>query len=576
MKKFLLIGIILLFVSAQLFYARAQENVTATDSDGGIVKKVEDALKTGDAAEGLEKASGDEQAQDNKNSDQKRADAKRQPSESSSTRQTAPSNRTSAPAASGGAPQRASDDAAASKDSTSGDAAGADTPKDAEGYHRMGLAHYQSKRFKEAVDAYKQALRLKPNDAQTYFDLGMAYYHLSRYEDAAQAYRRATRIRPDWAEAYFRAGWMYYVLGKKQAALEQHRSLQKLDSELATKLNRILSVEDQPPSGSKVSAKSDVTDQPKVTDKSQSASPPAISVPDEVKTKSDPVETGSATNDVGLSASAASPVEVAAPSKNEQPSKTSVSTPTPASDAAPISIYRVGAGDVLDIRLLNSPTNRSTLYTVVGGGLIEYPLAGGPVQVAGLTTDEIAARLAAELKRRHVEENAEVIVSVREYASHTVIISGLVNYPGTKVLRREAVPLYVVLAEAQPRPEAGRALIMRSTGQSPVIDLTDPAGMSTLVYAGDVITVSARQLQYYFIGGRVLAPGQKVFQPGITLLQAILAAGGVSRPEENIVEVSREGADGRLTATRYSLKDIRSGKVPDPRLQPGDRIEVGR
>jgi hypothetical protein len=58
-------------------------------------------------------------------------------------------------------------------------------------------------------------------------------------------------------------------------------------------------------------------------------------------------------------------------------------------------------------------------------------------------------------------------------------------------------PTYGALAEAQPRTEASRAGIMRSTVQSPVIDLADPVGMSTPVHTGYVITVSARQTQYY-------------------------------------------------------------------------------
>jgi len=40
-------------------------------------------------------------------------------------------------------------------------------------------------------------------------------------------------------------------------------------------------------------------------------------------------------------------------------------------------IYRVGIGDVLDIRLLNSAANNSsTLFTVVANGVIDLPIAG--------------------------------------------------------------------------------------------------------------------------------------------------------------------------------------------------------
>jgi protein involved in polysaccharide export with SLBB domain len=236
-------------------------------------------------------------------------------------------------------------------------------------------------------------------------------------------------------------------------------------------------------------------------------------------------------------------------------------------------IYRVGIGDVLDIRLLNSPNSRSTLFTVVGGGVIDLPVAGGTVSVAGLTPEEIQNVIAAELKRRAVEENARVSVGVREYVSHSITVTGLVSNPGTRFLRREMVPLYVVLAEAQLRNDGGRVVILRNGTPSQAYDLSDSATLNQNVQSGDVITVSGRPQEFYYIGGRINYPGQKVFQPGITLLQAILAAGGTAKNDSR-VEISREGADGRLVTIRYSTRQIKSGTVQDPKLQAGDRIEV--
>jgi protein involved in polysaccharide export with SLBB domain len=231
---------------------------------------------------------------------------------------------------------------------------------------------------------------------------------------------------------------------------------------------------------------------------------------------------------------------------------------------------------VLDIRLLNAQGRESTLFSVMAGGLLEYPLAGDPVPVAGLTTDEIDARLTSLVK---VYENPQIVVSVRNYASHTVIVTGLVNDPGTKVLRREAMPLYVVLAEAQLKPEAGRATIMRADGHSLDVTLTDPQATTTLVLPGDVITITApppAAPQFFYIGGQVTSPGQKDFHAGLTLTQAVLASGGTTRFAGSKVKVSRQGADGRLVTTEYNLKQIEAGKIPDPVLQPGDRLEVSR
>ncbi len=260
------------------------------------------------------------------------------------------------------------------------------------------------------------------------------------------------------------------------------------------------------------------------------------------------------------------------------PVKASVADSSPAStpERTLTEIYRVGVGDVLDIRLLNSANSKSsTLFTVVPGGVIDLPVAGGSISVAGLTPEEIQKIISKELKRRAVDEKAQVSVGVRQYVSHTVMVTGLVVNPGTRFLRRELVPLYVVLAESQLRNDGGRVVILRDGTAGQPHDLGDPATLNLTVQSGDVITVTSRPQEFYYIGGRITYPGQKAFQPGITLLQALLAAGGTGK-QDHKVEISREGADGRLVTIGYTIKQIKSGAVQDPKLQPGDRIEVSK
>lgn len=252
-------------------------------------------------------------------------------------------------------------------------------------------------------------------------------------------------------------------------------------------------------------------------------------------------------------------------------------TGVPESDESSLtSTYRVGTGDVLDIRVRNLGAGASTLFTVLEGGAIDFPILGGPITVAGQTTEEIQARLISEFKRRALLDAAQISISVRQYASHSVIINGLVVSGGMKFLRREAVPLYVILAESQSRLDAARASIMRINQPVLTVDLTDPSSAVVLVHPGDVINISARPELFYYIGGRINNPGQKVFQPSITLLQSILAAGGIRNQGDATVELSRDAQNGILTTTRYSLKEIKGGRVADPRIQPGDRIEILR
>ncbi len=237
-------------------------------------------------------------------------------------------------------------------------------------------------------------------------------------------------------------------------------------------------------------------------------------------------------------------------------------------------VYRVGVRDVLDIQLSDHPGRNSTLFTVLEGGVLEYPFAGGPIPVAGLTTTEIATLLRERIK---IFDNPAVTVNVRDFASHAVTVTGFVAAPGTKTLRREAMPLYAILAEALVLPEAARATITRQ-GQAPiVVDLKDPNLSATLVVPGDAIKVAglpAGPTEFFFIGGEIKSPGQKAFNVGLTLTQAILASGGTSAGAGSKVRVSREGADRLLVTEEYNLRKILSGKAPDPLLQKGDRIEV--
>jgi TonB family protein len=236
--------------------------------------------------------------------------------------------------------------------------------------------------------------------------------------------------------------------------------------------------------------------------------------------------------------------------------------------------YRVGVGDILDVRILGDTSKKSTLVSVLEGGVLDFHQAGDPL-VGGMTLEEIRVLLTTELKRRSSGPETKLAVGVRDYASHMVTVSGLVALPGNKIMRREAVPLYVALAEAQPRPDADRVQIScRATGQITLVSLSDPLAMETLVHPGDVINVSPRPSEFYYIAGFVNVPGQKSLPLGITLMQAIMSAGGVSRTSVSRVEIGRQRPDGFVSFEKYSLKEIKAGKMKDPALRAGDRIEV--
>lgn len=248
--------------------------------------------------------------------------------------------------------------------------------------------------------------------------------------------------------------------------------------------------------------------------------------------------------------------------------------------ASPTEIYKVGAGDVLFISLQNAPSGSATYFTVLNDGTIDYPLASGTVAVQGLTTDEIEELLEVSIK---LVESPKVAVRVREHASHSINVIGLVEKPGSKLLQREAVPLFVVRAEAIVKSNANRVIIRRANSVTETFDLDIESYDSVLIFPGDIVeftsvpqpvaTVSTPP--FYYIGGNVRTIGQKDFYAGITLSQAILASGGLKKGKDSVVVVRRKNLEGLLESMTFDLNEIKNGKIPDPKLEAGDTIEVG-
>jgi protein involved in polysaccharide export with SLBB domain len=246
---------------------------------------------------------------------------------------------------------------------------------------------------------------------------------------------------------------------------------------------------------------------------------------------------------------------------------------------SPTESYKVGIGDVLFISLQNN-SKASTYFTVLNDGTIDYPLAGELVSVQGLTTDEIEEMLVEKIK---LYENPQISVKVREYNSHKITVLGLVEKSGEKSIQRDAVPLFVVRAEAVVQPKANQVTIRRSNGTNETYDLKDSKYENILVYPNDIVeftingsmTDKNTSQQFIFIGGEVISGGQKDFHEGLTLTQAVLVAGGVKKEKVRKVIIRRKNSEGLLISNEYDLKSIKDGKSPDPTLQAGDVIEVG-
>ena len=246
---------------------------------------------------------------------------------------------------------------------------------------------------------------------------------------------------------------------------------------------------------------------------------------------------------------------------------------------APTEIYKMGVGDILFISLQNAPAKDSTYFTVLNDGTIDYPLAGEMLSVNGLTAEEVEDLLKLKVK---LYENPQISVKVREHASHRITVLGLVEKAGEKYLQREAMPLFIVRAEAIVQPKANFAVIKRADSKTETIDLKDPKSDDVLIFPNDIVEFKIDESliddssapQFYYIGGNIISAGQKDFHSGLTLTQAILSSGGLKKQTVKKVIIRRKNQSGLLSPIEFDLQAIKDGKQPDPILRAGDTIEI--
>jgi protein involved in polysaccharide export with SLBB domain len=253
------------------------------------------------------------------------------------------------------------------------------------------------------------------------------------------------------------------------------------------------------------------------------------------------------------------------------------SKPADALTVPPSEKYKVGVGDVLFVDLKNSPQG-SGYYTVRRDGTIDYPLAGENVLVADQTAGFVAEMLAAGIT---LFPNPRVEVKVREYVSHQITVSGMVERPGNKVIQREAVPLYVIRAEAGVDVMAMKVSVKRTPdAKAETYDLRKPDTDNILIYAGNSVEFTSENGSsrnnvngFFFISGEVVSAGQKEFISNLTLYQAVIAAGGVKGNPKKAT-IRRKNDKAVLSASDYNLRSIKEGKAVDPALFAGDIIEI--
>lgn len=93
----------------------------------------------------------------------------------------------------------------------------------------LGICYYQTDRNEDALQAFKQLIRIDPDFAEAYYHLGIAYGRLFLIEESIAAYERAIKINPNHSGAFYRLGLTLSAVGREKEALWTYKQALRLD-----------------------------------------------------------------------------------------------------------------------------------------------------------------------------------------------------------------------------------------------------------------------------------------------------------------------------------------------------------
>jgi tetratricopeptide (TPR) repeat protein len=104
-----------------------------------------------------------------------------------------------------------------------------DNPRDENGYLWLGIAHSALNSGAEAIEDFRQALKLKPGFALAWSGLGDAYGRAGRIDEAIAAYQQAVKWKPDLATAWANLGVSYSHARRGNEAIAAYQQALKLN-----------------------------------------------------------------------------------------------------------------------------------------------------------------------------------------------------------------------------------------------------------------------------------------------------------------------------------------------------------
>lgn len=255
--------------------------------------------------------------------------------------------------------------------------------------------------------------------------------------------------------------------------------------------------------------------------------------------------------------------------------------------------YRLGPGDVLDIRVFNKPQFSREAVRVDYRGMIRMPFIEGEIRAACRTEAELASEITTLLLE--YARHPQVDVFVKEYQSQTVAVLGAVRAPSRFQLQRR-VRLLELLSFVNGQAEnAGRTIQVVHTSTSPACETSEAKPADDLaevdyyrlsetlrgdekanpyVRAGDVISIA--EADQVYVVGNVTRPGALALREPITITRAIAMVGGTmpDTKRDRVRIVRQVPGSTAKTEIFVDLRAIDKHQAEDIELLANDIVDV--
>jgi polysaccharide export outer membrane protein len=282
--------------------------------------------------------------------------------------------------------------------------------------------------------------------------------------------------------------------------------------------------------------------------------------------------------------------------------------PASATDNQGIRRYRMGAGDILDVRVFGQPDLTSTVEIDEDGNISSLPFIEDPIpakcknekEVQKVITEAYAKyiikpRVSVRILERRSRPPAIVFGAVRmpsrvsmnrRLRLHEVLVTAggvtqnangtidILHTENEMCVETEEAPTAVAVASAVAANHSKESDIGRLESFK-IVDLKGgSAANNPYIRPGDIVIVN--EGEPVFITGAVVAPREMVIKDQITLARAIAMAGGPQKLANTSQVLIYRKKDGKIgqDLLKYDYDAIRKGKAPDVLLQAYDIIDV--